>query len=159
VARAEHAEVVVVNGRELGFVEALDDGEDGGVYEADGTVSILVDELARAGIVSIFEIYDGKNASENPIQECNGRRGTKVTCHPPLQLDKHRSGKHPQLATILDQASAWLMSWIVAINCRNQDPGVEDYRQLEGSLSRSEADRATSARPEWPLAPDLGSGC
>jgi hypothetical protein len=69
VERTDGAEVAVVEGGELRFVEALDDSHDGGVDEADIGVGVAIAELADAELVLGQEVFDAEEASNNVIDK------------------------------------------------------------------------------------------
>lgn len=58
VTGPHHAEVAVVDGSELGFVEALDDGEDGSGDEADSSIALALNDLHHSRVVRWYWIDD-----------------------------------------------------------------------------------------------------
>ena len=62
VAGLDQAEVAVIERGDLRLVEALGDGDDGGVDKADVGVGVLTADLPHADIVFAAELENGQSA-------------------------------------------------------------------------------------------------
>jgi hypothetical protein len=67
VTGSHEAEVAVIQGSELGLVEALDDGEDGGVDEADVGVGVTVAKVTDADVVLRLKVFDQVGAGGDVV--------------------------------------------------------------------------------------------
>jgi hypothetical protein len=102
VAGAEDAEVTAVQGGELGLVEALNDGEDGSVDEADPRVGVLLQELIGATKVIPDEVKDLIDSLFDLIEKIQHELWSDA-CRPKLiDLDEDRSWNDQVLPGLLD---------------------------------------------------------
>jgi len=60
-----HSKVSPVQGRKLGLTEALDDCEDGCVYEADIHAGILINQFRHPHVILEFESFDSVDTSDD----------------------------------------------------------------------------------------------
>ena len=67
VSRPKQAEMAAIEGGELGFAEAFDDGEDSGVDEAHGGIVVAFGDLKNAVVVLGDKVFDEKVAVEDVL--------------------------------------------------------------------------------------------
>jgi hypothetical protein len=69
VTGTHETEVAVVQRRELGLVESLDDSENGGIDEADIRVGVAVAEIADTPVVIGNQVFYMKCIREDVIEK------------------------------------------------------------------------------------------
>lgn len=66
---SEHAEVPVVERRQLRLAKPFDDREDGGVDEADVGIGVAITQLTDSPVVLRQQILDVKDPVRNVVQQ------------------------------------------------------------------------------------------
>lgn|GEM_PF-2814602 len=122
-------EVAVVERGDLGDVQALGDGNHGGVGGAEGKVAVDVDEIGGAGVVVESLVDDGERSSDDGPQECRFDARSTGTTQQVSDFCDHRC-RHEDLASGEmqrgEQIGARAVVVVVAVGGGHERPGVTD---------------------------------
>lgn len=77
---------------ELGLAEAFDDGEDGGIDEADPGVRIAVNQVADSNIIFSLEILDNVRALDQVVNKRALCYGATIGREPVVEFGQDRGG-------------------------------------------------------------------
>ena len=90
VARSQEAEVAAVEGGELWLTEALDDGEDSGVDEADVGICIAFDDLQDAVVILGEQVLDKEESTADIPEKSETSRIPQHAANPVIDLYQNR---------------------------------------------------------------------
>ncbi len=77
----QEAEMAVIERCQLGFVEAFDDGEDGGVDKADVRVGTPITEVSDARVILGHQVVDEVGAHADVIEQRKENTGMHSSKH------------------------------------------------------------------------------
>jgi hypothetical protein len=123
----------MVEGGELGFVEALDDREDGAVDEADVEVRVGAEKLRDAVVVGAGEVFDVECAALDVAEQRYECVRAEVAGEEVIGLDEDRGGDDASLPCVCEQLGAGAVIPVAAVECADDDAGVDDQRNGGGS--------------------------
>lgn len=89
VSRPQDAEVTVIERGHLRFIEALDNGEHGGIHEPDIGASITIAQLANPPIVLCQHPFHQVRAGNNVVQECDEHPRMEPGMNPLIHFHEH----------------------------------------------------------------------
>lgn len=122
-------EVAVIERGDLMLAQALDDGEHRGVHEAEAQVVVGRHERSRSRVVAVDEILDDECSALHVVEEAGERvRGDEV-----VELDEHRRRHDSRIAPSPQQLCAANVVAVVAVEQRDERPGVDYERNGGGS--------------------------
>ena len=85
---SKHAEMAMVQRRELRLVESLDDGQDCCVHEADVGIRVAIAQRADARIVDRSHVLDGVGPCSDVVQETDEDAGVEMSGDQVVDLDE-----------------------------------------------------------------------
>ncbi len=100
---SERAEVPVVQGRQLGLVHTLDDGQDPRIDESNVGVVIAVAEGSDAGVVNGLKVLDAVRARLDIVEEGHENAGMQAGVNPVVHLHEHRRRDDQRLLGFFDE--------------------------------------------------------
>jgi len=159
MAGPNRAEVAMVESGELRLPQPLCNGEDRAVHEADFEVGVGAHQLGGTLIVGGRQVLDHQRAALHLVED--GAEGF-VPGVPPEQmidLNQHRGRDDASLAQLRQQRRAPVVMVVVAIECSDDNAGVEDQRNGSGSKTSSLASLLKSPRPELNAPIHVRGGC
>jgi hypothetical protein len=159
VAGPQRAEVAVVERGELGLAEALCDGQDGAVKEADFEVGVGPHQLGRSVVVACGQVLDGQLAGLDRIKHLRERLGAEFPSEHVVKLSQNRRGDNAPFRVGLEQRGAALVVGVVGDHRCDQRAGVEDQRNGRGSNSSRLARSLRSLRPVLNAPINENGGC
>lgn len=159
VLGTHRAEMSVIERRELWLAEPLRNGQHSTVHEADFEVGVRAHQLGGALVIRCCQVLDHQSASLHLIED--GAEGFILGVSPEqvIDLDQHGRGNGASLTQVGEQRRAGLVVVVVAIECRDDDAGVEDQRNGSGSKTSSLASLLKSPRPERNAPIQVRGGC
>lgn len=158
MARTNRAEVPLIERRELGLAETLDDREHPGVDETEVGIGMPLAQLAHASVILGQELFDDVGTCCDVVEEGDQDAGMKPDVDPVVHLHQHWSRNDDGLRCGLYEALAGAVVGVAAVQRRIQGSSIDDQRQERGSGRSSPERRAVSERPESPTPMLLGRG-
>jgi len=126
VARAQQPKVAPVQRGQLGLVEALDDGQDSRVHEANVGIGIAVAELSDPAVILRQHFLHKVGAFLNVVQEGNQDTRMQPSMDPVVQLDENRCGDDERLCGRLNEMATSAVIGIATIKRGVKWPGIQD---------------------------------
>lgn len=124
MAGAKNAEVAAVEGSEFRFTEALDDGENGGVHEADVGISVAIAKIADATVVRWLKVFHLECAGDDVVEEGRQHACMQSCVHPVVYLYENGGGNHQCLLGLFDETAAGDMIGIATVQRGVEGAGV-----------------------------------
>lgn len=158
VARPERTEVSVVQGCQLGLVQALHDGQDRRVDEANVGIVIAVAERPDAGVIRSLKVFDAIRARLDVVEQGHKDTWMQAGVNPVVHFDEYRRRDYQRFLGFFDEPPARSVIGVASVERRVQRPGIEDQRHGRGSGRSSPARRAVSECPDAPMPRLRGRG-
>ena len=155
VLRPQRSEVAVVERREFGLTQALDNREDSGVDESD---IVTVADVPNPEVVLGEQVLHPVGSGRHVVEEGEQHSGVQAKVDPVVDLHEHRRRDDARLLALFDQRSAGGMIGVATIERRVQRTRVEDQRHAFGVGRSSPARRAVSQCPDAPTPRLRGTG-
>ncbi len=119
-------EMAMVESGQLCFSETLDNGDNGGVDEAEWEIPVTVEELADTAIVLHPDIDDPQPTSVDVGKEGEKRIWMEPLPCKPVQLDENRRRDDHLFVDGLQEACTLVMVLVRAIHGRVKGAGIAD---------------------------------
>ena len=158
VPRSQQAEVPTIEGRQLRFIQSLDDRQDSCVDEPDVGIGISVAKVADAHVIGSCEIGDDVGAGLDVREERDEHTRMQQLMDPVVDFDENWRRDHERFVSGLDQRSTGSMIGIGAVEGCVQGSRVEDQRHGRGSGRSSLLRLAVSDDPDAPIPRLRGLG-
>jgi hypothetical protein len=118
--------MAVVERRELGLAQALDDREHCRVYEANAQVGVGLEQFADTRVVARFERLHEERFPATFLEKPHERIHLTGASQQILKLHQHRRGHYPLLAALLQQGCAGLVILVVRLDRGEERACVDD---------------------------------
>jgi hypothetical protein len=116
----------MVERRELGLAQSLDNCQNGGVDEANAQVGVGTHQLTDPLVVAVGQVLDGENARPNLVDDRRERSRTELPRNHVIELCKHRRGHDPRAWYRAQQLRTGGVLRVLGINGGQQWAGVQD---------------------------------
>ncbi len=124
MARTHHGEVAAVERRELRLSEALDDGKNCCVNEADAEVTVVSPHFEHAFAVIARELHDLEGLALNISKHAVEGVVDPFVCAPVVELHEDGTRYQAPLTCRSQQLETHSVVRIAAVERREQRPGV-----------------------------------
>jgi hypothetical protein len=158
MTRAQHSEVPVVESRELGLVQSLDDGQDGGVDKSHVRVRITVANFADADVVGTGDVFHPVSAGQHVVKEGDHHTGVQLCVDQVIQLWQHWRRDDQLFLGLVQQGAAGLVAGVAAVQDGIEGSCVKNQRHERGGVRSVAAVRAVSFLPDSAIPILLGRG-
>ena len=158
MAWPQYAEVTLIKSCQLGFVQPLDDRENGRVHIADVRICVSVAEIGDASIVARRHVDHAIGALVYVRQKRDQHSGMQAALDQVIDFYENRARNQDRLTCLLDQPPTACVVVVAAVERGKERSGVKDQRQGRGSGRSSPARRAVSGLPDDPTPRLRGRG-